>query len=194
MRNRPSIPLNESRPTALFTGAMSRAENDDAAQWLVKHIWPSVRASLPHARLVVAGAGPSATLRQLVSNDESIEITGFVEDLDVYYANADAFVVPLRFGAGVKFKTIAAQLAGLPIVSTRVGAEGVGGEFAGITDDASEFARTLTEVLRDPDSWRERSRETQIAAHARFGLHAYTESVRAIWDPAALSGQPAADE
>lgn len=174
-------------PTVLFTGAMWRRENDDAACWLVNEVWPAVITEVPDARLVIAGARPSETLRSAATRGEHIEITGFVEDLDTYYAEADVFACPLRFGAGVKFKTIAAQLAGLPIVSTRVGAEGVGGEFVGLTEDPHEFAQLLIGVLDDLPEWRKRSRAIQSDAWDRFGKSAYEETVKFVYTASDLT-------
>lgn len=120
--------------TVIFVSYLARAENDDAARWLVGEIWPLVLREVPHARLRLVGAGASEALTGLVAGQPSVTITGFVADLTDEYALAGASIVPLRQGAGVKFKVIESLLQGLPTVTTPVGAEGIGGAelFAGL--------------------------------------------------------------
>lgn len=133
----------------LFSGAMFRPENSEAARWLLDEVWPHVRSQMSAARLRVAGARPPAWLRAYASGD--IEVTGYLSDLSVAYEGVSCVAVPLRRGAGVKFKTVEAISAGYPVVSTSVGAEGVldaaGANPMVITDDPVAFARALVEIL-----------------------------------------------
>ncbi|MFM9735594.1 glycosyltransferase family 4 protein, partial [Streptomyces niveiscabiei] len=106
-------------------GWFRRPDNARAAEWLCSEIWPSVRDVYPHARLILAGADPTATMAEAAAMDPSVSITGYRESLDEFYARADAAVIPVRHGAGVKFKTVLAMLWGVPVVSTSVGVEGI---------------------------------------------------------------------
>ena len=136
----------------LFVGALWRAENHDAARWLLAEIWPRVRGAVPDARLVLAGAEPTAALLEEAGRRESVEVTGYVESLSPYYRQASVVVVPVRLGAGVKVKTVAALLWGLPVVTTTTGAEGVAGPevFFAVEDDAVRFADAVVRALTDP--------------------------------------------
>jgi glycosyltransferase involved in cell wall biosynthesis len=105
--------------------------------------------------------------------------TGFVEDVDREYDASSLVVVPLRQGAGVKFKTVEALLHGVPVVSTSVGAEGIGGPdlFAGLTDDPGALAAAVVAALRDPAPPRERARAAQEWAAREYSLAAFEENV-----------------
>lgn len=148
----PAGPAEEQ--VVLFVGAMWRWENLDAAEHLIRRVWPLVRAQCTTARLVIAGADPPPSLLSLRSSD--IEITGFLPDLDAVYRAARVFVAPLYSGAGVKFKVLQAMSHSLPVVATAVAAEGIrdlpGGDaaFAVISEDPRDLAdvtrRTLTDL------------------------------------------------
>lgn len=126
----------------LFVGAFDRIENSEAALWLLDEIWPRVHAQFPNASLTLAGANPTAAMSTAALRRSEVEITGYVPDLAELYRRASIVVVPLRQGAGVKFKTVMALLWGVPMVSTSVGVEGVPmpEPFALVADDAEEFA------------------------------------------------------
>ncbi len=176
----PRAPHPEA-PIVLFTGAMNRPENSDAAGWFIDEVWPRVADSVPNARLVIAGAKPPGALAARVAQARRAELTGFVESLEPWYAQASVFVAPLRSGAGVKFKTIDAMLRGVPIVTTGVGAEGIDAPelFAAQTDDAAEFADAVIAELRSPD--RVRTDEAQRWAESVYGVVAFEHRVRALY-------------
>lgn len=170
-----------SEPRVLFTGALDRPDNARAAEWFLEEIWPEVRRAVPQARFVIAGANPPASLQRMVQKADRAELTGFVDSLDPYYASASVFVAPLLTGAGVKFKTLDAMLRGTPVVSTSVGAEGIDAHdlFAGITDDAKEFALAVVAELRFPQ--RERTQRALQWAQGRYGLAAFGARLREIY-------------
>jgi glycosyltransferase involved in cell wall biosynthesis len=179
---RPAAPrAAHSSPLVVFSGAMGRPDNDEAARWFLQRVWPQVRAAVPAARFTVVGANPSVALTRLAADDESVSITGFVESMDPFIEPADVIVVPLHNGAGVKFKTIDALLRGIPVVATPVGAEGIEREDAirRITDDPDSFASAVVDVLQDPN----RDHEAKIRDWAvdEYGLTAFRDRIGALY-------------
>ncbi|MEI5583929.1 glycosyltransferase [Agromyces sp. CCNWLW208] len=138
-------------PTAVFVAAFNRRENVEAATWLMHDVWPRVAAAVPEARLVLAGAHPPDALRAAAERRPDIVVTGYVDDLEALYGRVTVAVVPLHSGAGVKFKTIDALVRDLPVVSTRIGAEGVldahGRHPFIVTDEPGAFADAVIDVL-----------------------------------------------
>jgi len=131
---------------------MSRVDNHAAAMWFLDRVWPHVRDAVPDARFVVAGSKPRAELANVM--DTSVTVTGWVDDLSVWYRQAAVFVAPLRSGAGLKFKIPQAMLHGLPVVATPIAAEGIvedSGDdaFAIVTDDPERMARCIIGLLTD---------------------------------------------
>lgn len=157
--------------TVVMTAAFGRPENVDAATWLLDEIWPRVRAAVPDAHLVLAGADPPGPLVDRAGDD--VTWTGFLPALDDAYRQADVFVLPLRLGAGVKFRLPQAMAHGLPVVTTSTGAEGVltdeeATAVGAVTDDASTFAAAVIALLVDPTRAREAGAAARRLVTARF--------------------------
>ena len=117
--------------------------------FFVRHCLPAIRAHFPGAVLYVVGNAPPARMRKLQS--DGVVVTGFVEDPTPYFERAALGVVPLLRGAGVKLKTLEMLKAGLPVVSTYVGAEGVDDVEHGLTVvDPRGFAEAVINALERP--------------------------------------------
>lgn len=171
------------KPRVLFVGAFQRAENDEAARWLIQSVWPVVHRAVPRAELVLCGANPTDGLLALVSRAPGVRATGFVEEIDAEYSAASVAVVPLMTGAGVKFKTISAMIHGVPVVSTPVGAEGIGGPecYVSITDDPERFAQATISVLEDPRSAEEKSSMVQSWAQENYSAKAVKKQLQGLY-------------
>lgn len=182
---RPAVNRTSMSPRLLFVGAFDRLENVDAVEWLLADIWPSVRRTIPDARLSIVGARPTAAMLQAAQQDDRIEVTGYVADLAAVYEAATLAVVPLRLGAGVKFKVVTALLEGLPVVTTSVGAEGIPGRrdelFVAVEDRAEPFARAVIDHLLDPARGTLIARTARQSAAARYGWSAFRARLEGLY-------------
>jgi glycosyltransferase involved in cell wall biosynthesis len=111
-------------PVILYLGTMSWTPNAAAARFLATDVLPAVRARVPGARLRIVGKNPPADLEGLNGRD-GIEVTGGVPDVRPHLEEAALLAVPLETGGGTRLKILEAFAAGLPVVSTPVGAEGI---------------------------------------------------------------------
>jgi len=139
-------------PTFVFVGAFDWHVNQHAATWFHAEVWPLVRAELPKAALRLVGRDPSSEVQALAA-DPSVTVTGTVPDVRPHVAAATAVLVPLRYGSGVRTKILEAFAAGRPVVSTRVGAEGLDvrdGEHLLLADSAADFAAACVRLAREP--------------------------------------------
>jgi glycosyltransferase involved in cell wall biosynthesis len=151
----PRIEAPAARPgpshgrTAVLVGYLVRQENIDAATWFLTEVWPLVVTEVPDARLDIVGAGAPSELLELAESTANVRMRGFVDDLWSVYRDAACSVVPLRDGAGVKFKTLESMLAGVPTVATPIGAEGVGNpdDYVVISEDPAELADATVRAL-----------------------------------------------
>lgn len=118
-------PENEdSRTRIVFVASMDYHANIDAAVWFAREVWPRVRERLPKMVFTIVGRDPTAAIRELASIP-GIEVTGTVEDVRPFYREAFAAVAPLRVGGGSRLKILEAMAAGVPVVATTLGAEGL---------------------------------------------------------------------
>jgi len=149
-RPRPTDPAPDGR-TIVFFGLLSTRPNIDGVTWLVHEIWPRVAQARPDARLQVFGKNPPPELLALAR--PGVEMVGFVDDLRPHLAAAAAIAVPLRLGGGTRLKIVEAMAMAKPIVSTRLGAEGIEARPEReilLADDPASFAAALVRLLGDP--------------------------------------------
>jgi len=140
------MPKNIHPGALLFWGAMNRPENEEAVLFFVRHCLRDLKVRFPNAVLYVVGSAPAEKIRKLSGDD--VIVTGFVEDPTPYFERAALGIVPLLRGAGVKLKTLEMLEAGLRVVSTYVGAEGVDDPRRQLeVVDPSNFAQAVMSVL-----------------------------------------------
>lgn len=113
-------------PTVVFTGSMDWAANIDGVRFFLAEVWPLVLASRPEARFVVVGRNAPAALVHQAAGVPGVTFTGFVDDVRPPVRHAHVFVIPLRVGGGTRIKAFEAMAMGCPVVSTRIGIEGLG--------------------------------------------------------------------
>lgn len=178
---RPTSPPTNP-PRLLFVGYMARSENQDAMMWFAREILPLVRAELPRVEVSLAGAHTPPDIAATLEA-AGIKVLGFVPDLEDEYRRATAVVVPLRQGAGVKFKVVEALVRGVPVVTTPVGAEGIGDAtwFAGVHWQADALARAIVHVARHPEDANRHARRVARWAADSFGADAFEDSVRKVY-------------
>ena len=170
--------LPTGRPAAstniLYVGAMSWSPNVAAVCFLAREVLPRVRAVLPQARLRVVGRGAAPEVKAL-ARCPGVDLLGEVPSVQPYLLDASVLAVPLEAGGGTRLKILEAFAAGLPVVSTPVGCEGlrvVDHEHLVVAERA-QFADSVLAAMRDPQ------RGARLAMRARA-------LVRACYDWRAL--------
>lgn len=161
---RPEQRPEGSTPTVMFLGNYPHDPNRDAVVFFAKEAWPAVREAVPGCRFLVVGRGPTSDMLELARHDPSIDITGQVDDVRPFLQQSDVFVCPVRLGGGFRGKVLEAMAAGVPVVSTSLGAEGLparDGDNIVIADDAEQLASRTIRLLQDGDL------RQKIAARAR---------------------------
>jgi glycosyltransferase involved in cell wall biosynthesis len=136
----------------LFVGTFSHRPNREAAFWLVAEIFPLVLQRHPESKLYIIGSNPPSELRQMAATTPRIEVLGFVDDVVGYLRKASVFIAPLRSGGGVKVKILHAMGQGIPVVTTKVGIEGIEGmndETALVGDTAKRLADHICTLFED---------------------------------------------
>jgi glycosyltransferase involved in cell wall biosynthesis len=119
-----SCAARERRRRIVFVGSMSYHANVDAIIPFVRQAWPPIRERFPEWRLTIVGSNPVPAVLAL-GNEKHVEVAGTVPDVRPYYREALAAIVPLRVGGGTRLKILEAMAAGVPVVSTTLGAEGL---------------------------------------------------------------------
>jgi polysaccharide biosynthesis protein PslH len=175
----------EARDPALlaYVGAMDYLPNADGVRWFCREVLPAIRDRVPEARLDVVGRG--ATALSDLARLPGVRLRGFVEDIREVYATAGSLVVPLRAGGGTRLKILEALACACPVVSTRIGAEGIPlchERDVLFADSAGELADQSLRLMQD------RKLAVRVGVHGRvlverdFGWHAIADGVLAFYE------------
>jgi len=162
--------------TMLFVGSFRHDPNRIAVDWFVREVFPHILKQEPAARLVIAGSDPPPP-HAYADFAANLEMLGYVDDVRQPMAQYAVFVCPILSGSGVRVKLLEAFAAGIPVVSTSVGAEGLAsqdGAICAIADSPATFAARTLDLLRNPEA------AAQMAARARA-------EVETSWDMAAIT-------
>jgi polysaccharide biosynthesis protein PslH len=146
-------PGPEQAANLLFLGKLDFRPNAESAEWFVRTVLTPLFESVPEARLFAVGASPPRWLVQAGQHDDRIAVTGYVADERPYLARSAALVLPMRTGGGTRLKALIAMASGLPIVSTRLGMEGLDaepGEDYLLAEGAADWVATLQRLIEDP--------------------------------------------
>ncbi len=108
----------------IMVGSMDYHANADGAAEFARGPWPRIFAQHPDWKFCVVGRSPPQSVKDLAALP-GVEVTGSVPDVRPYYQGAIASVVPLRIGGGSRLKILESMAAGVPVVSTDLGAEGI---------------------------------------------------------------------
>ena len=171
----PPVPLGRASagapPTVSFVGDLTYLPNLDAAHHLALDVAPELRARIDGVQIRLVGRSHSARRLQ---DPPRVVVTGHVDDLDEELATADVAAVPIRFGGGTRLKVLEAFAHRIPVVSTGIGAEGLGardGRELLLADTPADFAAACARVLTD-DGLRAALADAGQALHqAQFTPH-----------------------
>jgi glycosyltransferase involved in cell wall biosynthesis len=135
----------------VFVGSMDYHANIHAVVDFAREVWPAIHERQPELVFTIVGRDPAAEVRQLASLP-GIEVTGTVDDVRPFYREAIASIVPLKVGGGSRLKILESMAAGVPVISTTLGAEGleVGHETDIVIADTNEqIVNAVKRVLED---------------------------------------------
>lgn len=148
---RPAAMPPPSAPTVLFTGHLSHPPNIDAILFFLEAIWPEIRQQVPQAAFHVAGMLPHTTVVDALAKAPGCELHANVPDIRPFFWNASAYVVPMRFGGGVRQKIFEAWSMRVPVVCTTMAAEGTNaqsGQECWLEDQPASFAARVISLLK----------------------------------------------
>ena len=159
-----SPPRPDAEPRLVFFGNLGYFHNVEPARFLAHEVLPRVRESVPGATLRLVGARPAKGVRQLATLP-GVELRADVPDMRTELSAATVAMLPMFSGSGLKNKVLEAFASGLPVISNRLGMEGVAGAAAGThfatAEDADALAAEAVALLSDPE------RRTRLAEAAR---------------------------
>ena len=168
----------------LFLGALDWRPNLDAVDLLLETIFPRVRALAPEARLLIVGRNPPGGLVQRAASTPGVELHANVADVRPFLAECGTMAVPLRIGGGSRLKILEALGCGLPVVSTKVGAEGLclesGVDY--IQAEEGDMAEALARAIHDPAAAQALADHGRGVVLATYDWEVLARKLEASWE------------
>jgi glycosyltransferase involved in cell wall biosynthesis len=146
-------------------GTLYYPPNADGIRWFIQDVFPIVRRYLPNVKLTVVGKNPPKDFLRFADESQgSIVITGYVPELDPYFAESTMMVIPVRAGGGMRVRILESFARAMPVVTTTIGLEGIQahpGKDVLVADDPNDFAGAVVQLLND------RALQDQLAVNGR---------------------------
>jgi glycosyltransferase involved in cell wall biosynthesis len=144
--------LRQTRvPRLLFIGTLCYEPNEQGLLWFYRHVWPLLKSRTPNLHWRIVGRYPTAAVER-IATDDGIELFADAPSTAPHLDESSVFICPLFFGSGTRLKLLEAFSAGIPVVSTTIGAEGLNaqhGEHLLLADDAGGFVWSITKLIED---------------------------------------------
>lgn len=167
----------------LFVGFFRHEPNVEAVRYFCREVLPRVRRTHTDVRFRIVGAYPPDVVRRLGDID-GVEVTGQVDDIAPYYRGATVFVAPVLQGSGTRLKILEAMASGCPVVSTTIGAEGLGatdGRELLLADGPDAMAAAIGRILADRELAVRLARDARDLVVARYDWDAITARLLATY-------------
>lgn len=172
------------QPAVGYCGSMDWWPNQDAVRFFLERIWGIVRRRRPDVDFVIIGRSPPSGIRTWHGRD-GVLVTGTVPDVRPHLARLGVLVVPLRVAGGTRIKILEAQAAGVPVVSTRIGAEGldeIDGRHLLIADHPEAFAERVLTLLADAPLAQALARQARAFVVAHHEWQSSGQRIREVYE------------
>lgn len=180
-------PLRHAYPAAepprlLFVGNLGHRPNTEGLATFLKTAWPMLAARHPELELHVVG--PAAGEGARFEDAPRVTFHGYVEDVRPHLATAAAAIVPIVTGGGTRLKVLEALASGTPIVSTKLGVEGLAirdGREALLPDSVAEFPDVIGALLEQPEQCAALSVAGRRLVEERYSWASISDTLERIW-------------
>jgi GT2 family glycosyltransferase/glycosyltransferase involved in cell wall biosynthesis len=167
----------------LFLGSFRHPPNLEALEWFSQRVLPLVLRRRPDAKLIIVGADPPPR-HSLPDSPAAIDMVGYVEDVREPLSRYAVFLCPILSGSGIRVKLLEAFAAGIPVVSTRLGAEGLAqtdGDLCSLADTPEAFADKIVDLLARPGEAAEMARRARAEVEAHRDMRVMVGKLEASY-------------
>jgi glycosyltransferase involved in cell wall biosynthesis len=168
----------------LFLGSLDWRPNLDAVDVLLARVMPQVLAVEPDAHLVIVGRNPTPALIRRLRREPNVELHADVEDVRPYLTQSAVMAVPLRIGGGSRLKILEAIASGLPVVTSRIGCEGLifeAGRDLCVVEGEDQMAAALVETIRNPARAEEMVKSGRTVIDAHYDWSRLVDRMEQVW-------------
>jgi len=153
---RDSKPSFRETSSVIFAGGFNHKPNYDSVLYLIREIWPHVQELDSGIELRIVGSDTPKEIMSLDNPGQGIHVLGFIDDLEGLIQTSRISLAPLLYGAGAKGKVLQALSLGIPVIGTKVAAEGMGlidGFTITIAEEPKHFAKSIVDLYNNQKRW-----------------------------------------
>jgi polysaccharide biosynthesis protein PslH len=169
----------------LTLGTLHYPPNADGIRWFASEVFPLVVEQVPDAKLTIVGKNPPRDIQQFAKDTpDSVQVTGYVTDLDPYFEEAALVVVPVRAGGGMRVRILEAFARGMPLVTTTVGLEGIDaapGVDVLVEDTPEQFADAVAKLLLDEKLQRTLAENGRLLVEKKYDFRVVLGALRKVY-------------
>lgn len=184
--------MEENFPSLVFVGNMVNPHNVNAVLYFYNEIYSSIQRRIPEVKLYIVGSNVPSELLKLTS-DESVVVTGYVEDIRPYMAKASVALAPMISGTGLKNKILEAMAMSKPVVSTSMGVRGIDAtpeENIIIADEPTEFGDRVVELLSNAKLRERLASEGRRLVEAKYSWERMADMLNELLEQAVKRHNP----
>jgi glycosyltransferase involved in cell wall biosynthesis len=184
------VPRDPAR--LLFLGSLDWRPNLDGVERFLAEVHPTLRANRPDVQVDIVGRNPPAWLRRLAVTTPGVALHADVPDVRPFLATASLLVVPLRIGGGSRLKILEALACATPVVSTRIGAEGLmltPGEHFEQSEAIGDLAPVILRLLAQPERAAAQAAAGLARVRQRYDWDHLAEQLAGVWRECAAVGR-----
>jgi len=181
---------SEEKKIILFVGNFKWLQNREAVSILIKSIWPQIKKSLPDAKLWIIGKFPTKEILNFASS--SITVSSGINDIRTVYLQADVLLAPIYGPGGTRYKILESMAAGLPVVTTPTGIEGLDciyGKEVLIGKKPIDLANETIKVLTNDNLYKNLVQNGRRLVESQFNWKTIASSLDRIYEEAAMKKQ-----
>jgi glycosyltransferase involved in cell wall biosynthesis len=175
----------EDANSLLFIGWMKHQANRDAMTLFLNQIFPLISKAIPNTKLYVVGQHTPKNIVNLAKSNPNIICTGYVKDVRDYLYKCTTYICPVRISGGTRLKILEAMAAGIPVVSTAIGAEGLNvtaDENILIADSPEEFAEATLKLLRNHELRERIAHNARILVEENYQWKKIAEKMSEVYE------------
>lgn len=164
------MPDKDNDSSLIFVGDMSTPSNIESVLYFYNMMYPHIKAKISSIKLYIVGRNPSNNILKL-SEDKSVIVTGYVEDVRSYIANSSVVIAPMVSGTGIKNKILEGMSMAKPVVTTSIGAEGIAltnGINGIIENEPDRLVEAIIQLLSDNDKRHEMGSNARLLIEEKY--------------------------
>jgi len=176
---------SQTPQSLVFAGGLTWYPNVSAIHFLVREVWPQLKRKYPNAVATIIGRRPPDWLKAAAAIDQSIRVTGFVDDVRPYMAGSQVYVCPIFDGGGTKLKVLDALAMGVPLVAHPISCEGITvtpERNVLLATTPNEFVEQIGRLFDDSDLRMRLSRAGRELAVSHYDFESIGRNLASIYD------------